>query len=343
MSEVRGIDVARVTSWLVANVAGAVAPFSFSLIAGGRSNLTYKVTGSDGGQFVLRRPPLGHVLATAHDMGREHRIISAVGLTQVPVAKAVGLCTDSDVNGAPFYVMDFVEGVVLDSPETGMTIDLAARTNASHSLIDTLVELHAVEPDTIGLGDLGKREGYLERQLRRWSTQWANSKTRELPVVEELHRRLASKVPAQIYTGIAHGDYRLGNCLVDPTTGSVKAVLDWELCTLGDLLADIGYLLVYWSDEGNPLRRENDPSGSPGYLSRAQILARYSERSGRDLSNIGYYEAFSCWRLACIAEGVLNRYKAGVMGDVRDEAGMDLGVELLAQRGIAALDVIGTH
>ena len=339
VAEVRGVDVVRVSAWLCEHVAGAVAPFEFSPIAGGRSNLTYTVTGADGARFVLRRPPMGHVLATAHDMAREHRIIAAVGRTSVPVAPAMGLCDDLEVNGAPFYVMGYVDGVVLDSPTAGLGLERASRTTASESLIDVLVELHAVEPDVIDLGDLGRREGYLERQLRRWSTQWEKSKTRELPIVEEVHRRLSTGLPPQIHTGIVHGDYRLGNCLVDPSSGSLRAVLDWELCTLGDLLADVGYLLVYWSDEGSASRRENDPSGSPGFLSRAEMLDRYARLSGRDLSSIGYYEAFSCWRLACIAEGVLNRYKAGVMGgEEQDFTSMEAGVGLLAERAMTALE-----
>ena len=339
-TEVRGVDVERVSAWLVANIAGARGPFTFDLIAGGRSNLTFKVTGCDGTVFVLRRPPLGHVLATAHDMGREHRIISAVGRTTVPVAPALGLCDDVDVNGAPFYVMGYVAGTVLDSPEAGLAISLEARRTASESLIDVLVELHAVEPDVIDLGDLGRREGYLERQLRRWSTQWEKSKTRELPIVEEVHRRLSTGLPPQIHTGIVHGDYRLGNCLSDPKTGRVRAVLDWELCTLGDLLADVGYLLVYWSDQGGPNGRANDPSGSEGFLTRAEMLNRYARSSGRDLSLIGYYEAFSCWRLACIAEGVLARYKAGVMADTQDMVTAEAGVSLLAERAMVAIDAL---
>jgi aminoglycoside phosphotransferase (APT) family kinase protein len=340
-SEVLGIDIGPVSAWLTEHVEGAVAPFTFSLIAGGRSNLTYMVTGADGRRFVLRRPPMGHVLATAHDMGREHRIISAVGKTSVPVAPALGMCTDDSVNGAPFYVMGYVDGVVLDSPEAGYAFPAHLRAVASFSMIDTLADLHAVVPDEIGLGDLGKREGYIERQLKRWSTQWEKSKTRELPMMEEVHARLAAIRPEQIYTGIVHGDYRLGNALVSRETGTIQAVLDWELCTLGDLLADVGYLLVYWSDPGpNPLRR-NDPSGAPGFPTRAELLDHYAARTGRDLSAVPFYEAFSCWRLACIAEGVRNRYRAGVMGDTNDEAEAEDGVAALAQRAAMAIDSLG--
>lgn len=338
-TDVRGIDREKVSAWLAANVPGAIAPFEFSLIAGGRSNLTYRVLGADGARFVLRRPPLGHVLATAHDMGREHKIISAVGKTAVPVAPALGMCTDESVNGAPFYVMGFVDGVVLDSPVLGRSLDEPIRTAASHSLMDVLADLHAVDPDAIGLADLAKKDGYLERQLKRWAIQWEKSKTRELPIMERVHELLSRDLPPQVHTGIVHGDYRLGNAMVDPKTGRIQAVLDWELCTLGDQLADVGYLLVYWSDPGAPNPRHNDPSGSPGFLSRADMLARYAAKTGRDLSGIGYYEAFSCWRLACIAEGVFARYKAGVMGDDdADMSTMGQGVVDLAERALTAIE-----
>ena len=184
---------------------------------------------------MLRRPPTGHVLATAHDVEREHRIISAVGKTSVPVPRTLGLCTDESVNGAPFYVMAFVDGVVLDSPEKAALLAEARREAASHHLIDVLADLHAVDIDAIGLGDLARREGYIERQLKRWSTQWEKSKTHELPVVDDVARRLSARVPEQQGVAIAHGDYRFGNCLVDANTGRVAAVLDWE-CAPSEIL-----------------------------------------------------------------------------------------------------------
>jgi aminoglycoside phosphotransferase (APT) family kinase protein len=339
--ELPGIHRPAVDEWLASNIEGVVGPFEYSKIAGGRSNLTYRVTDAKGRTIVLRRPPLGHVLATAHDMAREHRIISAVGKTDVPVARALGLCTEESVNGAPFYVMDFVDGVVLDSPEAGLQVAVANRRCAADSLIDVLVKLHSVDPDAIGLGDLSKRDGYIERQLRRWAKQWEQSKTRELPIMEELHARLSARMPAQVHSGIVHGDYRLGNAMVSTATGEITAVLDWELCTLGDVMADVGYLLVYWSDQGSPTMRANDPSGSEGFPSRKEMLARYADKSGRDISSVGYYEAFSCWRLACISEGVLARYKAGVMGDDVDTSSFEEGVLALSERAMTALESLG--
>ena len=335
----KGIDVERVTDWLVRNVDGAVAPFEFTLIAGGRSNLTYLVVGADGRRVVLRRPPLGHVLATAHDMAREHRIIAAIGPTGVPVAPALGLCTD-DVNGAPFYVMGFVEGEVLDGPTKAGALPIELRRPASEHLIDVLADLHALDVDEIGLGDLARREGYVERQLKRWTTQWANSKTRELPAIDEVAAHLADHVPVQQGASVAHGDYRFGNCLTDVRAGRIAAVLDWELCTLGDPLADVGYLGVYWTDPGTTARRHNDPSGAEGFPSYAELLERYAARTGRDLSGIDYYVAFSSWRLAVISEGVYARYLHGAMGDQVDGdvlATFKTGTEQLAESALEAV------
>jgi aminoglycoside phosphotransferase (APT) family kinase protein len=337
---VHGIDVERVSSWLQANIDGAVAPFEFAVIAGGRSNLTFTVTGADGGRFVLRRPPLGHVLATAHDMAREHRIIAAIEPTGVPVPPALGVCTDEQVNGAPFYVMGFVEGVVLDAPEKAVVLPVDRRRPASEHLIDVLADLHSLDVDEIGLGDLARREGYVERQLKRWTTQWDNSKTRELASIDEVARRLADDMPTQQGVAVAHGDYRFGNCLTDVARGRIAAVLDWELCTLGDPLADLGYLGVYWTDPGSPARRHNDPSGADGFPTYAELLDRYATRTGRDLSQIEYYVAFSSWRLAVISEGVYARYLHGAMGEQVDAsvlATFKLGTEQLAESALEAM------
>lgn len=336
----RGIDIERVSAWLADNVAGAEPPFEFALIAGGRSNLTYTVTDAGGRRLVLRRPPLGNVLATAHDMAREHRIIAAVGPTRVPVAPALALCTDSDVNGAPFYVMGFVDGVVLDSPEKGHAIPLDVRAAATRCLVDTLAALHDVDVDAVGLGDLARREGYVERQLRRWSAQWEASKTRELPAIDEVERHLRTRVPHQQGIVIAHGDYRFGNCLVDPETGAIAAVLDWELCTLGDPLADVGYLGVYWTDPGAVAHRANDPTSAGGFGTfAAEVVERYASHTGRDLSGIDYYVAFGSWRLAVISEGVYARYLHGAMGDTSDVdlPGMSEGTETLAEIALEAV------
>jgi aminoglycoside phosphotransferase (APT) family kinase protein len=335
---VQGIDVDKVSAWLVDNIDGARAPFSFDLIAGGRSNLTYRVTDAAGTRFVLRRPPLGHVLATAHDMAREFRIIAAVGSTKVPVPRALGLCTDESVNGANFYVMGFVDGVVLDSADKAAALPTDLRPAAAHHLIDVLAELHAVDVDAVGLGDLARRDGYIERQLKRWSTQWENSKTRDLPEIDEVVRRLSSHVPRQQGVVIAHGDFRFGNWLTDVSSGRIAAVLDWELCTLGDPLADLGYLGVYWSDGPSNALRANDPTPAGGFPPYRDLVERYANNTGRDVSGVDYYVAFSCWRLAVISEGVYARYLHGAMGKQEgiDLSTMKLGTEGLVQRALEA-------
>jgi aminoglycoside phosphotransferase (APT) family kinase protein len=336
---VQGLDRERVSAWLTSHVDGALEPFDFELIVGGRSNLTFRVTGADGARFVLRRPPTGHVLATAHDMAREHRIISAVGRTGVPVPRTLALCTDESVNDAPFYVMEFVDGVVIEAPEKCAAMSPEMRRSASEHLVDVLADLHGADVDAVGLGDLARREGYIERQIKRWSTQWANSKTRELPAIDEVADHLSTHVPAQLGVSIAHGDYRFGNVLTDIEHGRVTAVLDWELCTLGDPLADLGYLGVYWADADGEARR-NDPTSEPGFLSYAEVVARYAERTGRDVSQIDYYVAFSSWRLAVISEGVYARYLHGAMGDHNDPEALDLfreGTEDLAAKALDAV------
>lgn len=339
MQPVQGIDVSSVTNWLARNVVGATAPFSFDLIAGGRSNLTYLVTDVAEQRFVLRRPPLGHVLATAHDMAREHRIISAVGPTKVPVPRALGLCTDESVNGAPFYVMGYIDGVVLDSPDRASVLTMPLRQVAGNHLVDVLADLHDVDVDAVGLGDLAKRTGYVERQVKRWSAQWDQSKTRELPTIDEVARRLRENLPEQHGVVIAHGDFRFGNCLVDTTTGRIAAVLDWELCTLGDPLADLGYLGVYWYHGDDGSLRANDPTPAGGFPTYAEIVARYAERTGRDVSGIDYYVAFGCWRLAVISEGVYARYTQGAMGKSGgvDVESFKIAAEALADRALTAL------
>jgi aminoglycoside phosphotransferase (APT) family kinase protein len=315
---VQGIDTVRVSAWLDANIADASAPYEFALIAGGRSNLTYAVTDGKGRRLVLRRPPLAQVLATAHDMAREHRIISAVGLTNVPVPPALGLCTDDKVNGAPFYVMGYVDGVVLDSPERAAALPVELRPQVSEHLIDVLADLHAVDIDDVGLGDLAKREGYVERQVKRWSTQWEQSKTRELPAIDEVACALRDHLPVQQGVSIAHGDFRFGNCLTDVDLGRINAVLDWELCTLGDPLADLGYVGVYWYQGDPATARANDPTSAGGFPAFSDLVERYARRTGRDVSGIGYYIAFGCWRLAVISEGVYSRYVHGAMGEGGD-------------------------
>ena len=304
----RGIDGERVSAWLARHVTGATPPFRFRLITGGRSNLTFEVTDAAGMRTVLRRPPLGHLLPTAHDVLREHRIIAALGDSNVPVPPALAACDDTAVNGAPFFITRFVDGVVLDAPEKAAPLDGAARAELANNLIDVLAALHAVDLDRVGLADLSKQEGYLERQIRRWTRQWEGSRTRDLPLIDEVAARLHREMPAQHGATIVHGDYRFGNCIADFERRKIAAVLDWELCTLGDPLADLGHLAVYWHDPRLRLPITNDPTSAGGFPSCGDLVERYARHSGRDVSNVGYYRAFAAWRLAVIAEGVASRH-----------------------------------
>jgi aminoglycoside phosphotransferase (APT) family kinase protein len=321
LAVVEGIDVAPVSAWLEQHVAGATGPFTFERIGGGRSNLTFAVTGGTGRRFVLRRPPLHHVLATAHDMTREYRAISAIGPTAVPVPGALGLCTDDAVNGAPFYVMTLVEGAVVDSIASAQAISRSARATMAADLADVLGELHRLDVDAVGLGDFARREGYIDRQIARWSKQWNESRTRDLPAVDDVAALLACRVPAQQGVAVVHGDYRFGNCIADPSTGAIRAVLDWELCTLGDPLADVGYVGAHWAGDGGR-GRHNDPTGAGGFGSFDDFLGRYAKHSSRDLAAIDFYVGFQLWRTAIILEGVYARYLGGAYG------GQQLGAEL---------------
>jgi aminoglycoside phosphotransferase (APT) family kinase protein len=343
MSEPAGIHVGPVTAWLETHVDGAVGPFGFTVIAGGHSNLTFRVTAGDGRRFVLRRPPLGHVLASAHDMGREHRILAALQGSGVPVPPVRGWCDDPSVNDAPFYVMDFVDGhVVRDLATAEHVLTPAARERVSRSLVDTMAQLHAVDIDAVGLADLARHDGYIERQLKRWYGQWNQQKTRELPAVDRVHDALADRIPEQGPATIVHGDYRLDNCMVS-AAGDVVAVLDWEICTLGDPLADLGLLTVYWTGpDDEPSAWSGAATTAPGFWNRDRLAERYAEMSGRDVGDLGVYVAFAYWKLACILEGVYARYLGGALGsrDPGELAPFKAQVDAAAARAESTLEAI---
>ncbi|HWA64837.1 MAG TPA: phosphotransferase family protein [Mycobacteriales bacterium] len=292
------------------------------LIAGGKSNLTFGVTAS-AGTAVLRRPPLSNRLPTAHDMGREHRVMTALWSTAVPVPKTLALCGDEDVIGAPFYVMDRVAGhIVRDSLPEGYATSPEERLAIANGLIDVLADLHAVVPSEVGLTDYGRPDGYLERQIRRWTSQWEATRDAIQATGSDLDRlatRLSEAVPESATGPIVHGDYRMDNVLLDPVTpGAIAAVLDWELSTLGDPLADLGLFFIYWQDAGeqtSELTAGILPTVTtlPGFPKRRELLDRYATRSGRDLSQLPWYVGFACFKLAVIVAGVAARGMAGAM------------------------------
>ena len=341
MQSIEGIDVDNVTSWFEANVPGVKPPLTFELIAGGRSNLTYKVTDSKNDDYVLRRPPTSHVLPTAHDMGREFRIISALEPTPVPVAPSLGFCDDEAVNQRPFYVMGYVEGHILrDAATAEKVLDEQGRKRAGEQLADVLADIHAVDVDAVGLGDLGRREGYIARQLKRWYGQFQQSQKdtdRQVPLVDEMHDYLSERIPDQGPAAIVHGDYRLDNTML-ADDGSVAAVLDWEICTLGDPLADVGLLMVYWAEAGDDnVLLGLAPTAVKGFPTRAELRERYAARSGRNIDELDFYVAFGYWKLACILEGVYARYAGGAMGGDRSGfEGFAQQVDRLAEASKAA-------
>lgn len=258
----------------------------------------------------MRRPPLGHVLATAHDMKREHRVISALHPTGVPVPAPVLLCEDESVIGSPFYVMEFVEGTPYRTAAQLAPIGAERTRAAVLGLVDTLVDLHAVDPEAVGLADFGRPDGFLERQLRRWGKQLDASRNRELAGIDELHATLGRDLPRSPAPTVVHGDYRLDNVLLGDDD-RINAILDWEMSTLGDPLTDLGLLVMYSSDLGLPESPVSTTSGAAGHPSPAELVERYAARSGRDTSAIAWYTAFAWFKLAVILEGIHYRYTLG--------------------------------
>jgi aminoglycoside phosphotransferase (APT) family kinase protein len=283
------------------------------LIAGGRSNLTYRLDLA-GSQIVLRRPPLGHVLPTAHDMSREYRVLTALSGTAVPVPQPLAICSDADVIGAPFYLMRFVDGAVLRTVQDGAALTPERATELSNLMAETLAAIHGVDLDATGLADFGRPAGYLSRQLARWQRQRELSNTRDLPGYPELVQRLAARMPATADGTLVHGDFRLDNTLIALTgPARVAAVVDWEMSTLGDPLSDLGLTLSYWAEEtdGEPgVVTGATVTSLPGFWSRAAFAARYAELTGRDVSGIGYYIAFGYFKLAIVLEGIHARFLA---------------------------------
>jgi aminoglycoside phosphotransferase (APT) family kinase protein len=318
-----GFDAPRVTAWIAERVPDLAPPLRWTKLAGGHSNFTYRLDDQAGHTLVIRRPPLGELQPTAHDMGREFTLISALWPTPVPVPEPVAFCDDPEVIGAKFYVMGWVEGRSL---YTGHDVDehlsLEARAITGPSFIDTLADLHALDPDEIGLGSLGKRDSYVGRQLHRWYASWNASKNRELPDVDRLHDLLVERLPLQEKVSVVHGDYGLHNCRV-ASAGHIAAVVDWEISTLGDPLADLAYAINTWVESLDEITSQpQPPTVRPGFATRAELIRRYEERTGADLSQLDYYRCFNHWKTACIIQGVYARYLHGQ----KDTEGVEIDV-----------------
>jgi aminoglycoside phosphotransferase (APT) family kinase protein len=314
---------------------------SVRLIAGGKSNLTYLVRAGDN-EVILRRPPLGHVLPTAHDMEREYRVLDALKDTEVPAPRPLHLCRDESVLGIKFYVMEFCRGHVIRTtmPEKYAQSE-DERRRIADALIDNLAALHAVDWRSVGLDGFGRPEGFMERQIRRWTQQWERSKTRELPQIEQLMQELRARLPESPPPTIVHGDYRLDNTILDPhDPGRIVAILDWEMATIGDPLADVGLLSVYWAQVGDTNGKEAlagiAPTALDGFPSASQIVERYARVTGRDIAHLRFYRSFALFKLAVVLEGIHARL---LQGKTRGEGFEGVGerVEPLVEGGLEAL------
>jgi aminoglycoside phosphotransferase (APT) family kinase protein len=324
-----GLDLGRAAPFLREAAGGALTgPLRASVISGGRSNLTYVVSGETG-RVVVRRPPLGHVLPSAHDMAREYRVISALFATGFPVPRPLRLCADPDLIGAPFYVMEYVDGVVLRGAGD---VGPDAAAHCGQELIDLLVRLHGIDHEAVGLGDFGRPEGYLRRQVRRWHQQWERSRTRPLPLLDEVTARLLKELPDSPRAGIVHGDYRLDNVMFAADLDKILAVMDWEMATIGDPLADVGLLVVYT----DLAQLRLTPPVPDGFPAGADLAARYATATGIDVARLDWYVAFGNYKLAVISEGIHARYLQGkTVGEGFDTFGP--AVPVLIERAAATL------
>lgn len=317
--ETTGISHDAVTEWMQAHIPSCVPPVRFTQIAGGRSNLTYEVTGSGTGRWILRRPPLGVREGNAHDVVREADVLAKVSGTGVPVPTIRGVCTDEEVTGAPFFVMDHLDGAILRTPtDLDQFPHDSQRSRIAHDLIDVLARLHRADLAEIGWGERAGQRGFIERQLSRWSHNWENDRVRVLGDIERTRDALLEKIPEQHRASVVHGDYRLDNCLIGPDS-TVIGVLDWELTTVGDPLADLGQFLVYWAQPGDAVTAlENPPTLTEGLPTRDDLVHSYREamRGTLDVTDeaVDFYIAFSWWKTACIVENVYTRMSRGAMG-----------------------------
>ncbi len=333
-SDPPGLDLSALGRFLAETAPELLTgPLTASLIAGGKSNLTYRVDAGSA-SWVVRRPPLGHVLETAHDMAREHRVIVALRSTPVPVPKPLAVCTDPSVIGAPFYVMEFVPGRVYRTANALQRIGSDRTAAASRAALAALAALHAVDPEQVGLGDFGHPEGFVERQVRRWGKQLTASRSRELPGIDALYDRLAGALPPEQPPAIVHGDYRIDNLVIDDDQ-RVAAILDWEMSTLGDPLTDLGLLRVY--DELAPLFAGiADAPAAPGFVRGEEAVAAYVAAGGRPVDGLDFYVALAAFKLAVILEGIHLRHTQGLTaGEGFDNLGD--AVPLLIDLGHRAL------
>ncbi|PVG81192.1 phosphotransferase family protein [Nocardioides gansuensis] len=302
-----GLDEAAVSAWLDGCDLGLRLPLTFARIGLGQSNLTFMVTDATGARLILRRPPLGRLLASAHDVAREHRILKALESTPVPTPAVLAFTEDPAVTDAPLLAVAHVEGLVVDNVQVAEALSPSRRGSLGLALATALEPIHAVDLGATGLEDLASHKPFAARQLKRWRRQWEDSRTRDLKAVDDLADRLEAAIPPQEEVTLVHGDFHLSNVIVAPDGSHVRAVLDWELCTLGDPLADLGCLLAYWPADGEPATGPLLATRLPGFPSRREMAARYGDETGRSLDAVGFWHTLALWKIAIIAEGVRRR------------------------------------
>lgn len=335
------VDFSAVSEWIGGLGIGAVSPLTFDRVGNGQSNLTYAVGDAGGSRWVLRRPPLGHLLASAHDVVREYRILTALQNTSVPVPKMIAHTEDSSVSDVPLVLMSYVDGVVVDSVAKAEELTQDLRGAIGRHMTGALADVHRVDLESVGLADLASHKPYAARQLKRWTTQWQQTQSREVPAIDTLAERLATNIPEQHEVTLVHGDFHLNNVITSPSTGDIVAVLDWELCTLGDPLADLGGLLAYWPEASDPVAGPFMASTLPGFPTRDELTTEYAARTGRDVSAVGFWQVLALWKLSIIAEGVMRRAEA----DARNRA--DAGsptttlIDDIVARALSTADSIG--
>lgn len=343
-----GLDLAAVTTWLASQGVTLAGPVSASLFPGGRSNVTYRLTGADGASVVLRRPPLGHVLPSAHDMAREYRVLAGLNTVGYPTPQTIALCEDLTVNGSAFLVMEYVEGRIIATADDAAVLAPGDRERISAALIDSLARLHGADVDAAGLEELGRPEGYLPRQLARWTKQWELTKTRDLPAMEALRGRIEealAPLPTDLPWSLVHGDYRLDNVILAPASAEVRAVLDWEMSTLGDPLADLALTLVYWTQGSDRLRHRvpvaEHLTDADGFWSRARIIDAYADATGLGMAHLDACTALACFKLAVITESIHARTLSGKQlgAAASDVHAMGIATEALAELGLNVSDI----
>ena len=332
------LDAARLEPWLRGVLGAESGPFEVLQYPGGHSNLTYRVRVGQR-DVVLRRPPVGSRVRGAHDMGREHRVLERLGPAWDKVPRVLARCDDAGVIGAPFYVMERVPGLILrKDPPPGLALDAGAVRRMGEGFVDALAELHALDAAAIGLGDLGRPEGYVARQVEGWTRRYVDAKTDDVAEMEEVGGWLAARQPPESGVALVHNDFKYDNLVLDPARLAVRGLLDWEMATLGDPLMDLGTALAYWVEPGDPDELQASrfgPTTLPGSLTRAELADRYAARRGLRLGDVSFYYVFGLFKTAVVAQQIYARYRQGLTRD-RRFAAFGEGARILARQAARA-------